>query len=190
MKISLFILLLLIGVVSANTSVLGSHDVSVNLSVPAVYAVETPIYDSTSDMWTYILNITPNTGGSAYITLNELNSPVYNSAMVKNFADYAVKSTSGFGNVKYGMITYQGHDAFEISYPAQVVAQSDGSSETLAEFHGLVFMPDPVSRVLLDTLNTGDAVYKEIFNSLKISKNMTKSTNAKESLNPLPINPP
>jgi hypothetical protein len=48
--------------------------------------------------------------------------------------------------------------------------QDKGISEILAEFHGLVYMPDEMSRVLVSTTNTGEVVYKETLNSLNVTK--------------------
>lgn len=174
--LALSVLILLISSASTGTYQLGSHLVGLNLSVPFNYTNETPMYNADSNRWSYILKITPSTGGFATITVDEVSIPDYSSASIRKFADSVLNySTSvGIGNMKYGMTTYREHDAFEYSYPAQTAWKDGHITNTYPEFHCLRYHLDELTNVMVQTVNTREVVYKEILNSLNVTKTAGK----------------
>jgi hypothetical protein len=174
--LALSVLILLISSASAGTYQLGSHLVSLNLSVPFNYTNETPMYNADYNRWSYILSITPSTGGFATITVDEVSVPDYSSASIRRFADSVLNYTKnvGIGNMKYGMTTYRTHDAFEYSYPAQKAWKNGQITNTYPEFYCLRYHLDELTDVMVQTVNTGEVVYNEILDSLNVTKTTGK----------------
>ena len=73
------LILILAGIGSAGTYQLGSHNVSLSLSTPAYYTIETPMYQSKIDAWWYILSIVPETGGKITVAIEENSIPMRSS---------------------------------------------------------------------------------------------------------------
>jgi len=71
---AIVVTLILAGIGSAGTYQLGSHNVNFNLSVPANYTIEVPVYVPESDTWIYSLTINPTTGGFLSILIDELSN--------------------------------------------------------------------------------------------------------------------
>jgi len=89
---------------SAETHQMGSHNVSLNLSVPFNYTNEPPMYNADSNKWSYVMKITPNTGGFATITVDEGSIPDYSDAPIRKFAESVndYYKEVGIGDMKYG----------------------------------------------------------------------------------------
>jgi hypothetical protein len=170
--IAIVMTLILVGIGSAETYSLGSHNVSLNLSVPFNCTNEPPMYNADSNKWSYVMKITPSTGGFAIITLDEMSIPDYSDASIRKFAesvnDYCKEI--GIGDMKYGMTTYREHDAFEYSYPAQKTWKDDKITGVYPEFYCLRYHLDELTDVMVQTVNTGEVVYSEILGFLNVTK--------------------
>jgi hypothetical protein len=172
-------ILILAGIGSAETYQLGSHNVSLNLSVPANYSIEPPGYSANTGMWDYELKITPNTGGTIQISTTEYSIPIYGTILLNGVAgdiiDYYTKQNK-LGNIKYGTLTYKGHDAFELSCPTQKTQQEDGNFVTWPSIHTLVYQSDELTGITVLGINTREDVYREVLDSMEITKysNQTK----------------
>jgi hypothetical protein len=81
------VFLILAGMGSTETYPLGSHVVSLNLSVPFNYTNDTPMYNADFNKWSYVMKITPSTRGFATITVDEVSIPDYSDASIKIFAE-------------------------------------------------------------------------------------------------------
>lgn len=176
MRTCLLVPLLLIGVAAANINVLGSYNVSLNLSTPANYTQMVPSYFPNIDVWSYTLNITPDAGGYILVIVTEYNTPIYGSKLLTRASENLVNQTreKGLGNIKYGTITYKEHDAFEMSYPAQrVQQQQDGPISDLPGIHMLMYRPDERSGVTIEAVNADEGIFKEVIDSMNIVKNST-----------------
>ena len=170
--------LILAGIGSAETYQLGSHNVSINSDLPANYTEEIPRYSSVFDSWANTLNITPDMGGFIRVTITEYSIPIYGSALIDTIADGLINATrqNGLGGVKYAMVTYKEHDAFEISYPAQrVQKQQDGIITEWPESHVLIYRSDELDGITIQAINTGEDVFRRVLDSIEITKN--SSTN-------------
>lgn len=171
MKIQIIVLLLLIflGIGSAENYQVGAHNVSLNLSIPANYSLDLPFLGDTRQ---YTLNITTSTGGFALVTVQELSIPIYSSEPIRKFADSAIEGIKAerLGDAKYGMITYRRLDAFEMSYPAQRVLYEGHGNIEYPEYHCLAYMLDELTAVLIQTKGTNETVFEELKNSVKVTK--------------------
>lgn len=148
---------------------LGSHEAILNLSSPANYSLDTPYYAKDTGIWSYSLNITPDSGGYVLVVLSELPTPIKGSLGVDRLAAGMLASAakSGLGGVKYGTRQYRGHDAFEISNPAQVTVEGNWTY-TSPETYTLVYQPDPYSGVEIQSTNTGEEVFRAVLDSIEI----------------------
>ena len=166
--------LILAGIGSAGTYLLGSHNVSANLDIPANYTPELPSYSNDLGTWTYTLNITPESGGYISIILSDNSIPVYGSKLLNGVSDGLVNNyiQLGLGGLKYGTRTYQGHDAFEISAPAQKMHADDGFWNWPA-FYTLLYQPDETASVTITATDTGESVFRKVLNSTTITKSTT-----------------
>ncbi len=165
-------ILILAGIGSAETYSLGSHVVSLNLSVPFNYTNDPPMYNADFNKWSYVMKITPSTGGFATITVDEVSIPDYSDASIKKFAESVndYYKDVGIGDMKYGMTTYREHDAFEYSYPAQQAWKGGEITGTYPEFYCMRYHLDELTDVMVQTVNTGEFVYNEILDSLNVTK--------------------
>jgi tetratricopeptide (TPR) repeat protein len=172
-------LLILIGIGSAETYVLGSYNLNTNLDIPANYTIVPPIYDQMADAWSYALNITPNSGGYVLIVLTEFKAPVSNLTLTlyKN-AGKDIDSL-GLSDVKYGLKNYiRNHieyDALEIAYPSQRTANADGSVTNWQETRYLTYQPDELSRATIQAFSTGEWLFRRV---------LDKTTITREAVNP------
>ncbi len=172
MKIWLvLVLLLLIGPVHGATYQLGSHNVSINLDIPANYTQELPTYLKDIGTWGYMLNVTPKSGGYILIYLSDNAVPVYGSKIIDEAGNALVNNSiqAGIGGLKYGTRTYQGHDAFEISAPAQRIA-ANGGYWNWPEFFSLIYLQDEMTFVRITAINTGESIFRKVLNSTTITK--------------------
>lgn len=180
MKIQIIVLFLLflMGTGSAETYQLGSHNVSLNLSIPANYTIETPMYQSKIDAWWYVLSITPDTGGKITVAIEENSIPMRSSYVIQEWAasHYKTMKERGVGGYKYGMTTYQGHDAVEDYYPAQKLFQGGRVVESLPETHSIFYLIDDLTVVIVNADNTDESIYRDVLDSMNITKNDTKSS--------------
>jgi hypothetical protein len=174
MRIQIIVLLLLIftEMGSAETYQLGSHNVSLNLSIPFNYTNEPPMYNADSNKWSYVMKITPSTGGFATITVDEMSIPDYSDAPIRKFAENVndYYKEVGIGDMKYGLTTYRAHNAFEYSYPAQQAWKDGKITGTYPEFYCLRYHLDELTEVMVQTVNTGEVVFNEILDSLNVTK--------------------
>lgn len=164
-------LLILTGMGAAGTYQLGSHNVSINLDIPVNYTQEIPIYSQDLGTWTYTLNMTPNSGGYVSIILSDYSMPIYGSRLINGVAGDLVNNYTkrGLGGLKYRTLAYQGHDAFEISAPAQRINDGD-VSWTWPEFHTLIYQPDETVGATITAINTGELVFNKVLNATKITR--------------------
>jgi hypothetical protein len=178
LALALPILIILISSINAETYQLGSHTVSLNLSrMQTNYSDVQASHNADFNRWSYALTISPNTDMQSFvvITVDEMGTPDYSSAAIERFADSVLDFHTGMGvgNMKYGMTTYQGHDAFEYSYPAQT-AWKNGQPTTFPEFYAIRYHLDELTEVMIQAVNTGDAVYNEILGSINVTKTTKK----------------
>lgn len=168
---------LLIGIVSAGTFQVGSHNVSFNLSVPANYTIEVPVYVPESDTWIYQMTIRPSINGFLAILVDESSIPYYGSKPIQDIADFRLEraKSARLGGYKYGMTTYQGHDAFEDSAPEQREYQN-GDFITTPEFYRITYMLDEKTTIILASYGAGETLYQEVLDSMNITKNDIKSS--------------
>jgi hypothetical protein len=164
--------LILAGIGSAGTYQLGSHNVSLNLSIPANYTIETPMYQSKIDAWWHVLSIVPETGGKITVAIEENSMPMRASYVIQEWAasHYQIMKERGVGGYKYGMVTYKGLDAVEDYHPAQNLFQGGQIVESLTETHSLLYLIDDLTVVIVNADNTGEAAYREVLDSMNITK--------------------
>lgn len=179
MKLSITIvaILILAGMGSTETYPLGSHLVSLNLSVPFNYTNEPPMYNADFNKWSYVMKITSSTGGFATITVDEGSIPDYSDAPIRKFAESVndYYNEVGIGDMKYGMTTYRELDAFGYSYPAQKAWKDGKITGTYPEFYCLRYHLDELTEVMVQTVDTGEVVYNEILDSLNVTKTARKA---------------
>lgn len=173
--ITLLIPLFLIAAASANTYTLGSHNISINISVPADYTIQTPMYQSKIDAWWYTMSIAPKTGGKITIAIEENSMPLRTSSIIQDWSamQYQIMKERGVGGYKYGIISYKGHDAVEDYYPAQSIFQGGKILKTLPERHALFYLIDELTVVIVEADNTGEALYRETVDSMTITDTAT-----------------
>lgn len=152
---------------SSETYQLGSHNVSINLSVPTNYTVELP--DISTNIKGYQLTITPNTGGRVVVSVHE--GPELISDTIFKVADTLVgdAKTVGLGGLKYGVIEYRGYDAFEMYYPAQRIFDEDVGYIPYTESYLLAYQPDERTVIMIQT-DAGESVYNELLSTLNVTK--------------------
>ena len=175
MKIILLLaLFILVGLGSSGSYQLGSHSVNLNLSIPTNYTVEAPIYQSDVDSWVYILNITPNIGGYLRVLVSELSFSGSNS-IVQSYADICIRDAkaTGIGGYHYSMTSYRGRSAFEDSYPAQTVYKNGYFIGTVPESYSMASSLDDRTGIQFTSKGTGEAFYREVLDSINITKNIT-----------------
>jgi hypothetical protein len=170
--IAIMVIIILTTIGSAGTYQLGSHNVSLNISVQFNYTSEPPMYNADFNKWSYVMKITPSTGGFATITVDEMSIPNYSDASIKKFAESVndYYKYVGIGDIKYGMTTYREHDAFKYSYPAQQAWKGGEITGTYPEFYCMRYHLDELTDVMVQTVNTGEVVYNEILDSLNVTK--------------------
>jgi len=177
-QIIILALLVLFNVGSAGTYQLGSHNVSLNLSVSAVYSIETPAYQSKVEAWWYTLNITPAEGGLAKIHIQENTYPMYSSTLVQDFAadTYQNKKDEGIGGYQYNIINYKGYAA-AISYtPAQRLFQNGEFVLDIPEYFSLIYQQDEKTIVTVEARDISKSLFENLLGSMEImdSTNKTK----------------
>lgn len=167
----LALVLLLVGNASAESESwkLGSHEVTLNLSFPANCSLDTPYYSKDTGIWAYSLNITPDSGGYVLVGVSELPMPIQGGIGMDRVAAEMLKRTteSGLGGVEYRTTTYKGHDAFEISNPAQVTTEDDWTY-TWPETYTLMYQPDPYSGASVQATNTGEDIFRAVLDLIEI----------------------
>lgn len=171
-------ILILTGIGSAETYQLGSHNVSVNLSVPANYTLDDTGYASEIDTWFYQLRINPHTDGYLTITIQELNIPWYGSKYIQGWAQFNIEDakTQGLGGYKYKMITYSGHDAFEEYIPAQKVYKNGQFTGSEPEKYLLTYQLDERTVITVRSIGSNKTLFYEILDSMEITKNSSDRT--------------
>ncbi len=170
--IAIVAILILIDIGSAGTYQLGSHNVSLSLSIPANYTIETPMYQSKIDAWWYVLSIVPETGGKITVAIEDNSMPMRSSYVIQEWAasHYKTMKERGVGGYKYGMTTYQGHDAVEDYYPAQKLFQGGRIVESLPETHSIFYLIDDLTVVIVNADNTDESIYRDVLDSMNITK--------------------
>jgi hypothetical protein len=145
--------------------------VRVSLSVPASYTVQTPKYQSKMDAWWYDLSIAPITGGYIAIEIEENNAPL-SSSMIQDWAaaQYQIWKDKGVGGYKSNIVNYKGHDAVEGYQPAQDIFQGGKVVDSLSEMYNLLYTIDELTVVIIEAHNVDKALYREILDSLDITK--------------------
>jgi hypothetical protein len=152
---------------------IGPYNVSVNLSVPADYTVQTPAYQSKIDAWWYRLSITPTTGGKIAIEIEENSKPLSTSSIFHDWpaTQYQNMKDRGVGGYKYSIVSYKGHDAVEDYHPAQDLFQGGKIVDSVPERHSLLYLIDKLTVVIVEADNAGEALYREILDPMSITKN-------------------
>jgi hypothetical protein len=163
---------ILVTIGSAGTYPLGSHNVSLNLSTPANYTIETPAYQSKIDAWWYTLSIIPETGGKITIAIEENSIPMRASYAIQEWAaaHYQIMKERGVGGYKYGMVTYKGQDAVEDYHPAQNLFQGGSIVDSLPETRSILYFIDDLTVVIVNADNAGESIYREVLDSMNITK--------------------
>lgn len=168
----LLTLFLLVSLGSSGTYQLGSHSVSFNLSGPAEYMSEVPLYQPNSDAWTYGLNITPKTGGYLEVLVTEGSVEGASPLVTQLYAETRIQNAKniGIGGYMYEMTTYQNHTAFQESYPAQTVYKNR-QYISLPEAYAITYALDGRTSILITSLGANELFFEELLNSLNITRN-------------------
>lgn len=164
------LILLFASNISAETWKLGSHEASLDISVPANYSLTTPIYYADFQGWQYGLNITLDKGFLA-VNVVELAAPQYGD-IIQTIAENRIAGAklSGIGGYRYSMIDYKGKDAFEEFFPAQEVHMSGGQYLPPGpDIYRLNYMLDSQTFIMVSSHGAGEAPYRELLNSLNIT---------------------
>lgn len=169
---SAVVIFILVTIGSAGTYQLGSHNVSLNLSIPSNYTIETPMYQSKIDAWWYVLSIAPATGGKITIAIEENSIPMRASYVIQDWAasHYQLMKERGVGGYMYGMVTYKGHDAVEDYHPAQNLFQGGRIVESLPEMYSILYLIDDLTVVIVNADDAGEPIYREVLDSMNITK--------------------
>ena len=174
----LIMFLTLLPLSCASTYILGSHQVSFNVSEPysSSAKIDPPTYMSSSDCWIYDLNMTIDTQHSIFIRVNELSSPDYGFKWIKNWVELRAQDVKdeGIGGYKFSSMDFRGYPAYQGSNPAQIVA-INGESIPRLEKHELAYQIDERTIVLVYVLGTG-MPYQEIFDTIEVTEAPTKPT--------------
>jgi hypothetical protein len=168
--IALIVLTLLITTSSAETWKFGSYEVTTNLSTPANYTLDTPSYDKEIGIWSYTLNITPNTGGYGLVMMTEFVIPMQGRSMIDAVSKNMIEYYGDLGGVQYGTKTYKGHDAFEISNPAQKTDAENGGAWIWPESRTLVYQPDEGAGVTIQAVNAEESFFREMLDSTEVHR--------------------
>ena len=140
----------------------------------------------------YELNITPNTGGYISIEFEERSTPVYSSILVKSYADSSIECgrNLGIGSYRYGMTTYQGYDAYEESYPAQILEKNGYPTWSLPETYTMMYQLDELTEVLIQSIGASGTLYREVLDSMGITKYSNQTQTKTNPQNALSANKP
>ena len=172
---------LLLSLTCANTYILGSHQVSFNVSEPynSSAKFDTPSYNlSASNDWTYTLNLTADSQHVIKIMVNELTVPDFGRTWPSSFAatrpDWI--KANGIGGYKSSTMDFKGYPAYQESFPAQKVYQADGNNFILyLQHNSLNYEID--EKTVVHVLAFGDNVpYQEVLDTIEVTEAPTKPT--------------
>ena len=106
------------------------------------------------------------------VTVEELSIPIFGSAPTRIFAESAIEGAkaAGLGDLKYGIITYRGLDAFEMSYPAQRVRYDGYPPIAELGYHCLAYQLDELTSVMIQTKGTNGTIFEELKDSMVVAK--------------------
>jgi hypothetical protein len=175
----IMLLIMLLPATTASTYILGSHQVSFNVSEPynSSAKFDTPSYNlSQSNDWTYTLNMTVDQQHILKIMINELSISDYGRTWPSIFAElraYQMK-TEGVGGYKSSTMDFKGYPAYQESYPAQKNYLPDGNFIMRSKHFGLDYEID--EKTVVHVLAFGDVPYQEILDTINVTEAPKKPT--------------
>lgn len=180
--IILIMFLALLPLTCAGSYILGSHQVSFNVSEPYNSSAEIglPTYVPEGDSWMYNLEMAPDNKSPIKITVIELPpNGVSSDGWLKTFINSHLQDVHeiGIGNHKYSTMDFREYSAYQESFPAQIVSTTNGSAQYPAS-HALTYGLDERTVVTVVAMgNESDIVtpYQEILDTIEVKKISTTS---------------
>jgi hypothetical protein len=176
----LIMFLALLPLTCASTYIVGSHQVSFNVSEPynSSAKIDPPIHvPEGGDCWMYNLNMTPDQQHDIIITVIELPSDSSGRWLsLEEDSRQKEIQEDGIGGYKSSTMDFEGYRAFQESFPAQTVSKIAGNKQFF-ETHTLMFQFD--ERTIVTVVTMGDKInvpYQEILDTIKVTEAPTKPT--------------
>lgn len=171
----LIMFLALSSLTCASTYVLGSHQISFNISEPynSSAKIAPPTHVPEGESWIYNLEMVPDEEHIIKITVVELPpNGVSSAGWLKTFINSHLQDMQeiGIGDHKYSTMDFRKYPAYQDSFPAQIVSTTNGSAQYPAS-HALTYALD--ERTVVAVIGMGDdldAPYQEIIDTIEVTK--------------------